>query len=530
MHHRAPMRRPPARAAPPPAPALPFSTALSPREALIFGLGAPALLLVANMARLWSFTVDDAYISYRYARNLARGLGLVYNAGERVEGYTNFLWTLLLAGAVRLGLDPDLVAKALGATAALAALVFVYRLAGRLLPFTSAPCLATWLYASAAVSTGHAVFGLETSLFVALVLAGIDLFLREEDAGAPPRPPARGALAALARLPLSGLVFALAALTRPEAPLHLGVLTLCLGRRLASRRSLTRGALFAAPVLAHLLFRRAYYGAWLPNTLAAKVGPLDERLRAGWHYLEGYAAHAGPALALALVAIVIGAPNAPRRRRDLLAVAAVAAATLAYVLFIGGDWMPLFRFLAPFEPLAFVLVDAGARALFARPSGALRLGLLAAGALALYQRAATLRQAQRTIVEQEAPAWAAMTGGAARWLLDRGAPGEVALGDIGYVGYATDYPVLDLLGLVDPVIAALPGAYTRKIGPGFTDHLFERAPRYVILIAAREDCTRHEKPGSRVIYHDPRFSERYRLAGTLPLGGGVAWCFHERKP
>ncbi|MCX7878834.1 MAG: hypothetical protein N2510_09400, partial [Ignavibacteria bacterium] len=48
----------------------------------------------------WSFlfqNVDDAYISYRYGRNLMEGNGLVYNPGEKVEGYTNFLWTIITA-------------------------------------------------------------------------------------------------------------------------------------------------------------------------------------------------------------------------------------------------------------------------------------------------------------------------------------------------------------------------------------------------------------------------------------------------
>src|SRR5690606_9328035 len=49
---------------------------------------------------------DDAFISFRYARNLAEGEGLVFNQGARVEGYTNFLWTVLLAGFIALGLDP----------------------------------------------------------------------------------------------------------------------------------------------------------------------------------------------------------------------------------------------------------------------------------------------------------------------------------------------------------------------------------------------------------------------------------------
>src|SRR5262245_42468042 len=74
-----------------------------PREAhFLVGLVAPAFALLVNMWRVRTFTVDDAYISFRYARNLAHGLGLVYNEGERIEGYTNFLWTVLLAGGIKL--------------------------------------------------------------------------------------------------------------------------------------------------------------------------------------------------------------------------------------------------------------------------------------------------------------------------------------------------------------------------------------------------------------------------------------------
>ena len=64
--------------------------------------------------RLYWFLCDDAFISFRYAENLVLGHGLVFNAGERVEGYTNFLWTLTLAAAIALGLEPAGVAQALG--------------------------------------------------------------------------------------------------------------------------------------------------------------------------------------------------------------------------------------------------------------------------------------------------------------------------------------------------------------------------------------------------------------------------------
>src|SRR5262249_44447108 len=118
--------------------------------------------------------------------------------------------------------------------------------------------------------------------------------------------------------------------------------------------------------------------------------------------------------------------------------------------------------------------------------------------------------------------------GTARWLLAN-EPGEVAIGDIGYVGYATNYPVLDLLGLVDPVISQLPGAYTRKLGPGFTDRFFEKAPLYFLLISSSMDCEHPSVPGSQVIYHDHRFRDGYSVAGKVPLDGGYAWCIYKRR-
>ena len=62
---------------------------------VFIGLILPGLLLSLNLYKLRFLTMDDAYISFRYARNLAEGLGFVYNAGERIEGYTNFLWVFL---------------------------------------------------------------------------------------------------------------------------------------------------------------------------------------------------------------------------------------------------------------------------------------------------------------------------------------------------------------------------------------------------------------------------------------------------
>ena len=53
-------------------------------------------IFIRNMLA-YDYLSDDAFITMRYARNFAQGLGLVFNPGERVEGFTSFLWTIILA-------------------------------------------------------------------------------------------------------------------------------------------------------------------------------------------------------------------------------------------------------------------------------------------------------------------------------------------------------------------------------------------------------------------------------------------------
>ncbi len=88
-------------------------------------LAVATAVLVFHQVRLQPWTLDDAFISMRYAWNLAHGSGLVYNAGDPVEGYTNFLWTVLLAPAALVGKDMVLWAKVLGASCTFATLATV---------------------------------------------------------------------------------------------------------------------------------------------------------------------------------------------------------------------------------------------------------------------------------------------------------------------------------------------------------------------------------------------------------------------
>ncbi len=93
------------------------------------------LICAAGAAFAWSqrLACDDAFISFRYARNLVSGHGLVYNPGECVEGYTNFLWTLMIAGAMALGADPLKAAWVLGCLFFALAIATTYLMALRVL-------------------------------------------------------------------------------------------------------------------------------------------------------------------------------------------------------------------------------------------------------------------------------------------------------------------------------------------------------------------------------------------------------------
>ncbi|MEM6295902.1 MAG: hypothetical protein AAGA54_31815 [Myxococcota bacterium] len=485
---------------------------LPPALHLLLGLGIPLWILCVNMWRVHWFTYDDAYISFRYARNLADGLGLVYNPGERIEGYTNFAWTVMVAAGMKVGVDPHVTAKLAGGGAAIGTLLVVYRLADRIAPLRAAPCIATWLLASSSTFSGYAMFGLETIGFVFLVMLGTWLMFREVERD-------RG-------IPWSGLVFALAGLTRPEAPMFLGIPMLLLGRRFFARQNLLRGVLFAAPLALHLLWRHDYYGAWLPATLSAKTGNLRQQVEAGKGYLEGWLQHAGPIVFLMLYGIAVGVV---RKHRETLTLAAVFTAICGYVLLVGGDWMSYFRFMAPAEPYAFLLVGMTVRAIIEHRKAA---PILALGGFLTWvgiERVDHIAEAQKKWLAEEKRFWDNAAGQAAEWLATRGKPGRVAIGDIGYVGYRTNYPILDLLGLVDPVISQLPGGYTQKIGKGYKERFFDVMPEYVVIIMNGQACKEAGMKASRQLYDDRRFRRNYAIAHNIQVVSEAGWCIFKRK-
>jgi arabinofuranosyltransferase len=327
------------------------------------GLGACLFVLVLHVGRYW-FLCDDAFISFRYARNLAEGHGLVFNPGfERVEGYSNFLWVLILAGAAILGVRPEDAANPLSVACGLALVWRVVEYCRRRLPAGAATHWVLVPAALLALNRSFAVWctsGLETKLFELLVVWGVLSAIEQVEDGA------------RNRVPAPALLLALATLTRPDGLLIagclLGTMFVCQARRrTAGAKDAVRLLLvFGVPVAAHFAFRRAYYGEWLPNTYYAKVGG-QTWWAMGGRYLACFALEYAAVLWLPLLAIAGRALAREGRAATILLVAAVVAPHALYIAAIGGDHFE-YRPLDLYLPLVFVLLFHAA-ASFGRTRG-----------------------------------------------------------------------------------------------------------------------------------------------------------------
>ncbi|MFH0900144.1 MAG: hypothetical protein V2A73_05905 [Pseudomonadota bacterium] len=350
-----------------------FSAFAEGRKLLLLLLLVPIAALLVAHSLYFDFVSDDAYISFVYARNLAEHGELVFNLGDRVEGYTNFLWTVLLGVLLELGVQPELSSRVIGTALGIATLALTVgcsRLwwSGRttspvvvVVVDGTASCVALspWDYLPAmllAISSGFACWcsgGLETQLFTFLVILGIHAYLADS-------------------LVFAGVALALAALTRPEGCLvlaatvgHRVAVSLIREHRLLPRRQelLMIGA-FCAIYLPFFAWRWWYYGWPFPNTFYVKVGgpqsPQYARqvLANGAYYVWQWATQSRALLAIPLAIVAFW--RAPRVCSYLLL---LSAAYLAYVANIGGDFMGLHRFVMPLFVTTALLSTLGLRQL-----------------------------------------------------------------------------------------------------------------------------------------------------------------------
>jgi len=496
-----------------------------------FALGLTFVVLAfLGLVRVFApHTVDDAWITFRYSRQWAAGIGPYFNPGEHVEGYSNFLLMLVLTPVVRFaGPEAALpVAKGIGLASALLAIVG----AGLLARFATAGTrfaevagiTAAALVAFATGFAYHAMSGLETALYACLLTWGV--------AGVA----SGGARSTV----LGGVALAAAAVTRPEAPAVCALACLLAlaartwrGRAPAAtlpaetpeappavwRPVAIAGAIVLAAVVAQLVFRHAAYdGEWLPNTYYAKLGGSGDRVAYVHDALR--AAFLGDVgLVAALLGWIVGGP--PSRALIVSTLVGVAGAALPFAT--GGDWMPRARLVAPYLPLLAVGVACGWARFMARArresTGLAHAAVLLAAPLNLglgWGARADLEHVATVETEGARTGHAAL----AAWLRERAHPGDtVLLMDIGEVGYrCIEQRIQDVTGLTDRRIAKSPGTFNAKqIDP---DVLWSRPPEFIVLAflgSGEPDSPFHPNtplhpfsPMEAQLQSDPRFQGGY---------------------
>jgi hypothetical protein len=451
--------------------------------------------------------IDDAYITFRYARNLADGLGLVYNAGEWVLGTTAPLWALLLGAGYRLGLtDLPWLATGISALCDAASAALLVLLARRLGWPPLGAALVGLAWALNPMSVGFATGGMETSLFVLLSLGALTL------------------VASGRNLVVAGALCGLATVVRPEGAL-LAAVVLAWTWWSHRRQTLVVAVGAGVPILATGIALMARYGSPLPHSVAAKqvaylpAWPLENAaallIQAG---LPGWSTYLLAALptagALAIVAVglatlvVLARGGIGQLQRQGAAWQPFAAFALLYIAFyvvMGFRGVRLFPwYLVPVEPFYLLAAAAGLARLGARR------GAWVAASLVLWQLpAVNWRQPIMPTGEDLGREQLYLSVGHD---LAASLPANAVLAapEIGALGYASNLRVLDTVGLVSP--AALP-YYPLPADQFVTDSaiparlISDRQPDVVVTLDAF---------AQRSLLPDAAFQRDYQLQAEYP--------------
>jgi len=451
----------------------PFKTLFRRRgvSTIVILVAVVSAILTFSIARdLW---LDDAFISFRYAKNLYEGAGLVYNIGERVEGYTNFLWTIIAYAGLQLGFEAITFAQIVSVISQMLTIWIVYLLGRSPDQSKYSALIAPVFLAFHASFLTYPMTGMETSFFTMLVALGVLLLHREVYSSRP------GIVA------VSAVLLGIA-LTRFDGLIMVGIL---LSYKLLFEREVKKLlpiiGIFCVGIVIYNLWRFSYYPDLLPNTFHAKVGFSFLQLAKGGLYLGRFISDNGPHfLLLGILPFALG--QLGKKEKFL---AWVIVAHLSYILLVGGDWMPFYRFIMPVIPLLFLLMQKGIVRLYelARParlvhklSGAAILAILFAwNFLPLYENKRFLVNGVSGYLFH--PYEAREVG----LYLDNVLPRHYLVANewAGIMPYYMQQPVLDLFGLTDKEITERDFPRTTNGCFITADYLHERNPEIVILLA-----------------------------------------------
>jgi len=454
--------------------------------------GGAAFLVLCGLT--WGFVTDDAWITARYAENLASGDGFAWNpGGERVEGFSNPLLFVLEALVHRAGGSAIAAARVVGIASGLGLVVLLWRLAPPAVGVVAAP-VGLLLCALCAPLALWGVGGLETLPAVLALTAGVLLLVADR-----PRAPllAGAALAVLPWLRPEGLGVALAVVVLAEGP---GLLRRARRASAVRRLALAAGLPLASQALLEIA-RLAAYGHLLPNSAIYKSGRGMTT-----DVLERFVLQSGPVLALAACGLVVA-----RGRQRLLAVPVLvyAAGSVGMLNSVNS----FSRLMLPAWPtLALLAGVAVAAAHRRRPRAALAVAAVLVAWTAVLAWPVHRFAAAYAACPQDARLEAAA------WLRAHTPRGTVySVSDAGLLPLrAGERVAVDQLRLNE--------AQLQRTGrlplPQEIDLVYDARPQVLVLASTRPDRLAGRYAADRTMTSDPRFSE-YRLAH---VAGGGADC------
>jgi arabinofuranosyltransferase len=319
------------------------------------------------------FIQDDAYTSLRYVSNFLEGKGLVFNEGERVEGYTNFLWVMILSGTaliVKVIYPSEQLIQILPAITQSLSVIFGFTLllttffltqkiipaqkkesiTNRIVTFIPAILI---LYSTPFIY--WSVSGMETSLFATLTLLSILFILKFETK--------KNRIAFV-------IVSVMNSFLRPEGMIFFFILfgyelverffeseekkIVKRIKKMCSKELMTALAAYLIPLIIYLAFRLVYYGYPFPNTFYAKTEFSVEFLERGFGYFINFTEQY-LLFGLLLLPIIIQLLR-KQLSKDEKIISRFAFLWSVLVIIIGGDVLPVNRFFLPVMPLIFILL------------------------------------------------------------------------------------------------------------------------------------------------------------------------------
>ena len=461
----------------------------------------------------------------RYAERFADGLGLTWTDGERVEGYTDLLWILLLSAGHFVGANTIWFARCAGIVGAIAAFIGVCLpwkvgqggLRPSLLRALSGGAFFVLLEPMAVWALGGLEHGFMTGVLVWAIwwqLRGMDLPDRER------------------RRPLlyAGLLFSALTLLRADGILFAAIAsTLCLLHSLRKApfiSTLAIGLPSALAWLGQLGFRLSYYNEWVPNTAKVKVSFNLHRLEVGIRHFDhastGLLVYFGVACAALLILFVEARRGRCRHQAWTLPLALFAGWEI-YLASVGGDIFPAWRqLLLGLPPLAILIANAGQ--LYRRAVPRL-LPIAALFGLAIWHASLQRADKENHRGKTERWEWAGLpVGTLLRQAFNNTRP-LLAVDAAGALPYWSQLPALDMLGLNDAYLAQHPpahfgrGAIGHELGDG--DYVMRRAPD----IIAFNNAAGSFRPlflGGKQLLARPDFLQRYAKVRVLGTHGSRA--------